>query len=116
MKNRENTGFSDSNGSVNINETSYPIEFEFEKLWNKYYLKLILFIKPYFKKNNNETEDAAQEVLFKVFRNLKQYNSNYSLNTWIYRIARNYCIDRIRASDRKNRFENELIKDLKEAP
>ena len=43
----------------------------------------------------------AQEVLVKVYRNFEKYDSAYSMTTWIYRIARNHCIDTARQHIRK---------------
>ncbi len=59
-------------------------------IWNEYYPKLYVFVRPYFRHSPEDREDAVQEILLKVLRNLDRYDSNYSLSTWIYRIARNH--------------------------
>jgi RNA polymerase sigma-70 factor (ECF subfamily) len=45
-------------------------------------------------------EDAAQETFWRVYQNLKRYDSQRSLITWILSIAAHYCIDQ----QRKNRI------------
>ena len=43
-----------------------------------------------------DVNDVVQEVFFKVFRNIAAFRGQSSLKTWVYRIAANYAIDRIR--------------------
>ena len=51
-----------------------------------------------------EAQDAVQETFMRVYVNLPRYNGNYKFSTWIYRIATNVCIDRLR----KRRVEQSL--------
>jgi RNA polymerase sigma-70 factor (ECF subfamily) len=46
--------------------------------------------------NPQEAEDVAQETFLRAYSNLQTYNPNHKFSTWIYRIATNLCIDRIR--------------------
>ena len=50
--------------------------------------------------NRQEAEDVVQETFLRVFNNLDRYDENQKFSTWIYRIATNLCIDRLRK--RKN--------------
>jgi RNA polymerase sigma-70 factor (ECF subfamily) len=43
-----------------------------------------------------EAEDIVQETFLRVFMNLEKYDENQKFSTWIYRIATNLCIDRLR--------------------
>ncbi len=44
-----------------------------------------------------EAEDLAQEVMLKLWQNLKSYDSSRAqLSTWIYKIASNRCLDQLR--------------------
>lgn len=43
-----------------------------------------------------EAEDAAQEAFIRAFTNLHRYDVNRSFKTWLFSIASNHCIDRIR--------------------
>jgi RNA polymerase sigma-70 factor (ECF subfamily) len=43
-----------------------------------------------------EAEDVVQETFLRVYTNLEKYDENQKFSTWIYRIATNLCIDRLR--------------------
>lgn len=43
-----------------------------------------------------EARDAAQEVLLKAFRNAGSYRPRGQVFTWLYRIAVNHCLNRLR--------------------
>jgi RNA polymerase sigma-70 factor, ECF subfamily len=45
----------------------------------------------------HEAEDLAQEVFAKVARNLEGFEGRATLSTWIYRIATNTALDRLRS-------------------
>ncbi len=45
----------------------------------------------------NEAEDLTQEVFMRVSRALESFRGESQLSTWIYRIAANAAIDRMRA-------------------
>lgn len=44
----------------------------------------------------NEAEDAAQEAFIRAYSNLTQYDVHRSFKTWLFSIASNHCIDRLR--------------------
>lgn len=46
--------------------------------------------------NRQEAEDVVQETFLRVHKNLERYDENLKFSTWIYRIATNLCIDRLR--------------------
>lgn len=46
--------------------------------------------------NPTEAEDVAQETFLRAYANLSTYNASHKFSTWIYRIATNLCIDRMR--------------------
>ncbi|MFS0724364.1 RNA polymerase sigma factor SigW [Paenibacillus sp. 1P07SE] len=46
--------------------------------------------------NRQEAEDVVQEAFLRVYNNLERYDENMKFSTWIYRIATNLCIDRLR--------------------
>ena len=52
-----------------------------------------------------EAEDATQEVFVRLLRNLDRYDSDREFRPWIYRVATNIVLNRIRA--RKTRREKE---------
>ena len=46
--------------------------------------------------NRHEAEDIAQEAFIRAYVNIQSFNMNLKFSTWLYRIATNLCIDRIR--------------------
>ncbi|OUR94392.1 RNA polymerase subunit sigma-70 [Flavobacteriales bacterium 34_180_T64] len=57
--------------------------------------------------NEELAQDALQETFVKVWKNAKKYDSKKAkLFTWLYRIARNTAIDKLRSFN--NRFEKEV--------
>ena len=46
--------------------------------------------------NTHDAEDIVQESFLRAYQKLKQFEGNANFGTWVYRIAANYAIDRIR--------------------
>ena len=46
--------------------------------------------------NRHEAEDLAQEAFVRAFINIHSFNIQMKFSTWLYRIATNLCIDRLR--------------------
>lgn len=46
--------------------------------------------------NRQEAEDVVQDTFLRVYNNLERYDDTMKFSTWIYRIATNLCIDRLR--------------------
>lgn len=44
----------------------------------------------------SEAEDIAQETFLRLWRNRRRWQPQARLRTWLYRVARNLCIDRFR--------------------
>jgi RNA polymerase sigma-70 factor (ECF subfamily) len=63
---------------------------------------------------HDEAEDLTQEIFLKVFRSLEKFNRGADFGTWLSSVARNYCIDRYRASKREKEVlvEDALAYDL----
>ena len=51
--------------------------------------------------NKEEAEDAAQESFIKAFKSLSTFNSKSSFSTWLYKIAYNQAIDKLKIMKRK---------------
>jgi len=57
--------------------------------------------------NEELAQDALQETFVKVWKNAKKYDAKKAkLFTWLYRIAKNTAIDKLRSFN--NRFEKEV--------
>jgi RNA polymerase sigma-70 factor (ECF subfamily) len=46
--------------------------------------------------NPEEAAEAAQEVFLSAYRNIRRFRRNARFSTWLYRIAVNHCISRLR--------------------
>jgi RNA polymerase sigma-70 factor (ECF subfamily) len=46
-----------------------------------------------FSRNPADAEDLAQDVYLKAYRNIKTVHSPYAIKEWLFRIARNTCLD-----------------------
>ena len=46
--------------------------------------------------NRHEAEDIAQEAFIRAYINIESFNQKRKFSTWLFRIATNLCIDRIR--------------------
>lgn len=51
-------------------------------------------------RNSEDADDVAQEVFIKAFQAFDRFDGRSSLRTWLFRIAHNLCIDRLRKGDR----------------
>ncbi|WP_452221671.1 RNA polymerase sigma factor [Lacinutrix salivirga] len=66
-------------------------------------------IKKVINKDDDLAQDALQESLIKVWKKGKSYDPNKAkLFTWLYRIAYNTAIDKIRSSSKKTNREVQI--------
>lgn len=70
----------------------------FHLLWEKYHPRLQVYAGQ-FRIKGEDAVDAASEILIAVMETIGRYNDRYAFSTWLYTIARNQMIDRLR---RKN--------------
>ncbi len=54
--------------------------------------------------NPEDAADMAQEVLVKIFKNLKNFQGNSKFSTWLYRVATNTCLDEQKKSRRHTAY------------
>jgi len=84
-----------------------------EDAFNFFVLKYQRMIKSYIYKMINNQEEAwsiSQEVFISVFKNINKFRAEASLKTWLFKIARNFTINRIkylrvRKSDKHNSID-----------
>ncbi len=62
----------------------------------------------YMLRNKMDAEDAAQEVMIRVWKNMDNFKMS-SAKTWILRTTHNYCIDLLRK--RNSILRNEIVFD-----
>lgn len=56
-------------------------------------------------KDNEATDDILTNTLTKMWTKIDQYDPNYQITTWLYRIAFNECLGWIRQRNRKSSIE-----------
>lgn len=67
----------------------------FESLVNKYKSKVYsLCLK--LTKNEEEAEELSHDAFLKVLKNLSKFKKDSSFSTWLYRIAYNNCLSRLK--------------------
>ena len=71
----------------------------FEYIWHSRGKRIYFYIRKMFPGVQYDADDLFQDVMLKIFRNLERYNPAHSLDTWIFTIARNHCIDQMKRKD-----------------
>jgi len=72
----------------------------FEQLVTRYQNKIVAYSARMLN-DADEAEDIAQETFIKAYRSLDSFRGASSFSTWLYRIATNLCIDRVRQRKRR---------------
>lgn len=62
----------------------------------------------------NDAEDLAQEVFAKIGQALKAFRRESRLSTWIYRIATNAALDKLRHNSSTRDVKNKPLEDIVE--
>jgi RNA polymerase sigma-70 factor (ECF subfamily) len=73
---------------------------EFEKIYEDFQPKISNYLSRLI--GPGEAEDTAQEVFTKISRSLDSFKGQSKLSTWIYRIATNTAIDKLRSAGHKH--------------
>jgi RNA polymerase sigma-70 factor (ECF subfamily) len=66
-----------------------------EELYRRYYRQIYSYVCKNFGRRE-QAEDIVQETFLRVYRNRKTYEPTAKFAVWLYRIARNLCIDESR--------------------
>src|SRR5574341_799062 len=74
-------------------------EIEFQKIYQDHYFRMVQYLRRLV--GDSDAEDAAQEVFVKVHQALDKFRGESRLSTWIYRIATNTAMDRLRSLSSK---------------
>lgn len=56
-------------------------------------------------KNTEESEEVSQDTFIKAYKSLKKFNGESKFSTWLYKIAYNTCLDRIK---KNSKFSNSI--------
>ena len=63
-------------------------------------------------KNREEAEEVAQDTFIKTYKSLHKFKGDSKFSTWIYRVAYNSCLDRIKKN--KKHLNNVEINEFTE--
>lgn len=74
---------------------------DFEEIYTTFHPKILGYLSRML--GGNEAEDLTQEVFVKVDKALKEFRGEARVSTWIYRIATNAALDRLRSSSFKQK-------------
>lgn len=85
-------------------------DIDFKEIFEQFHPKILHYLSRM--TNPHEAEDIAQEVFDKVSRSLRNFKGESKLSTWLYRIATNAAIDRMRSSSFKRSSEHTSIEDI----
>ena len=85
---------------MNVSET------EFQELYAAFQPKILRYLTRMV--GENEAEDLTQEVFIKIGPALERFRGEASLSTWIYRIATNTALDRLRSQSFQRATLNSL--------
>ncbi|MHC4529684.1 MAG: RNA polymerase sigma factor, partial [Planctomycetota bacterium] len=77
---------------------------EFSVVYNEFYEKILRYMERMVGKD--QAEDLTQEVFIKVNKGLEVFEGKSKLSTWIYRIATNTALDRLRS--RSSRRDSQM--------
>jgi RNA polymerase sigma-70 factor, ECF subfamily len=71
---------------------------------NEFYPRIFRSVAAFVYGTGLDPEDLTQETFMKAFSNLDGFRQHSSPYTWLYRIARNTCLDAIRKKRFRDRF------------
>jgi RNA polymerase sigma-70 factor (ECF subfamily) len=77
---------------------------DFNKVYKEYHPKIFRYLSQLI--GNYEADDVTQEVFTKVSRGLEGFKGESKFSTWLYRIATNTALDRLKVSPFKHSIES----------
>ena len=88
-------------------------EFDFQKIHDDFRPRILRYLTRLV--GEGEAEDLTQEVFARIGRALKSFRGESKLSTWIYQIATNVAVDRLRRSSARPGDEKRLpVEDIVE--
>jgi RNA polymerase sigma-70 factor (ECF subfamily) len=61
-----------------------------------------------------DAEDLLQETFLQVFRRIDTFKGDAAFGTWVYRMAMNLCLDRLRSKAGKSARQTSSLEDVRE--
>ncbi len=85
----------------------------FDAIYRDYYARIRRYLARLV--GMGEAEDLTQEVFLKISRSLDSFRGESSIATWVYRIATNAAIDRVRSPAYRSRVSSAPVEESREA-
>jgi len=92
---------SEFNQTSDIPQGSVSLGHELDELYPKVYRAIAGITAG----SGLDVDDLTQDTFLKAYRNLNRFRGDSSLYTWVYRIARNVCLDAIRRKKFRSHFQ-----------
>ena len=83
----------------------------FSCLYDRYEPSLLRYIKRITLLDDDQAKDILQEAFIKIWVNLKDFNPNMKLSSWIYRIVHNQTVSAWRKNKSFGKDKNMKLKD-----
>jgi RNA polymerase sigma-70 factor (ECF subfamily) len=77
-------------------------DIQFDEVFTSFHPKVLAYLRRLL--GEQDAEDAAQEVFLKISKCLHRFRGQSQLSTWVYRIATNTALDRLRIQTRRRRL------------
>ena len=68
----------------------------FRVIHDRYRAPLLAYARHVLGASHADAEDVLQDVFVRAYRGLRAHDRRLSLSPWLYRVARNACIDELR--------------------
>lgn len=93
-------------------EKSRNDEFAYANLVGRYEKKLMRYIMRIGIFTKEDAEEILQEVFIKAYENIEDFDSRLKFSSWIYRIAHNEAVSRIRHDASRNILSHDEFDEL----
>jgi len=91
----------------NENKNEMHHQISYTEIYNSYSPEIRRYLNSIF--SIEDSEDLLQDIFLKVFNALPSFKGNSNIKTWIYRIATNTVLDRLKSNAyRFNKVQHEL--------
>ncbi len=84
-------------------------DIQFDEVFTSFHPKVLAYLRRLL--GEQDAEDAAQEVFLKISKSLPRFRGQSQLSTWVYRIATNTALDRLRTHTRGRLTESRACTD-----
>lgn len=72
----------------------------FQVLFDKYKNRIFSFIYAMYEHNISKAEDCLQETFIRAIKHRDSFNPTMRFSTWLFAIAKNYCLNELRNNKR----------------